>query len=95
IKAAFVLERQKSPIPKVYTMASNLIFVCLEGLLGKHFKKLIQCDLRLNLLSQQVEVELDSLYFEPRTSVFDEPKKTNEYELSMEARHGLFDLHIT
>jgi hypothetical protein len=68
---------------------------CPQGLLGKHFEKLIQCDPRLNFLSQQAEVELESPYFEPRTSVFDEPNETNEYDLSREARPGIFDLHRT
>ncbi|GKD12782.1 hypothetical protein Tco_1197189, partial [Tanacetum coccineum] len=68
---------------------------CPLGLLGKHFEKLIQCDPRLNFLSQQAEVELESPYFEPRTSVFDEPNETNEYDLSREARPGIFDLHRT
>lgn len=68
---------------------------CPQGLLGKHFEKLIQCDPRLNFVSQQAEVELESPYFEPRTSVFDEPNETNEYDLSREARPGIFDLHRT
>ncbi|CDP21606.1 unnamed protein product, partial [Coffea canephora] len=39
---------------------------CPQGLLGKHFEKLIQCDPRLNFLSKQGEITLDSPYFEPR-----------------------------
>lgn len=49
---------------------------CSQGLLGKHFEKLLQCDPRLNLLSQQGEIVLESPYFEPRVSMFgnaDEP----------------------
>lgn len=42
---------------------------CPQGLLNKHFEKLIQCDMRLNFLSQQPEVILDSPYFEPRASI--------------------------
>ena len=38
-------------------------------MLGKHFEKLIQCDPRLNFLSQQG--------FEPRSSVFDDTNETN------------------
>ncbi|KAL6012206.1 hypothetical protein ACLOJK_002684 [Asimina triloba] len=45
---------------------------CPQGLLSKHFEKLIQCDPRLNLLSQQPEVVLDSPYFESRISVFED-----------------------
>ncbi|GJU56859.1 hypothetical protein Tco_1234625 [Tanacetum coccineum] len=68
---------------------------CPQGLLGKHFEKLIKCDPHLNFLSQQAEVELESPYFEPMTSVFDEPNETNEYDLSREARPGILDLHRT
>ncbi|CAA2935191.1 Probable small nuclear ribonucleoprotein G [Olea europaea subsp. europaea] len=50
---------------------------CPQGLLGKHFEKLIQCDPRLNFLSQQGEITLDSPYFEPRVSVFDDPSENN------------------
>ncbi|KAI7724976.1 hypothetical protein M8C21_011197, partial [Ambrosia artemisiifolia] len=65
---------------------------CPQGLLGKHFEKLIQSDPRLNFLSQQPEIELESPYFEPRKSVFDEPNETNEYDLSREVRPTMFDL---
>ncbi|XP_076939668.1 uncharacterized protein LOC143608535 isoform X2 [Bidens hawaiensis] len=70
---------------------------CPQGLLGKHFEKLIQCDPRLNFLSQQPEIELESPYFEPRKSVFDEPGVSNEYELSRETQPGptIFDIHRT
>ncbi|XP_022749490.1 uncharacterized protein LOC111298968 isoform X2 [Durio zibethinus] len=50
---------------------------CPQESLNKHFEKLIQCDMRLNCLSRQPEIILDSPYFESRTSVFedcDEPK---------------------
>ncbi|GFZ04020.1 hypothetical protein Acr_16g0006440 [Actinidia rufa] len=53
---------------------------CPQGLLGKHFEKLIQCDPRLNFLSQQGDIVLESPYFEPRTSVLDD---------SNEANHGI------
>jgi hypothetical protein len=45
---------------------------CPQGLLNKHFDKLIQCDMRLNFLSQQPEIVLDSPYFESRASVFED-----------------------
>lgn len=41
---------------------------CPQGLLNKHFEKLIQCDMRLNFLSQQPEIILDSPFFEARAS---------------------------
>ncbi|XP_022038944.1 uncharacterized protein LOC110941596 isoform X2 [Helianthus annuus] len=70
---------------------------CPQGLLGKHFEKLIQCDPRLNFLSQQPEIELESPYFEPRKSVFDEPNESKEYDLSKEGRPGptIFDVQRT
>ncbi|XP_077238172.1 uncharacterized protein LOC143879597 isoform X2 [Tasmannia lanceolata] len=39
---------------------------CPQGLLNRHFEKLIQCDPHLNLLSQQPDIVLDSPYFESR-----------------------------
>lgn len=52
---------------------------CPQGLLNKHFEKLIQCDMRLNFLSRQPERALDSPYFEPRTSVFEDPNESKLY----------------
>ncbi|KAJ6934361.1 hypothetical protein NC651_009411 [Populus alba x Populus x berolinensis] len=43
---------------------------CQQGFMGKHFEKLIQCDPRLNFLSQQQEIILESPYFEQRVSAF-------------------------
>ncbi|KAJ6994036.1 hypothetical protein NC653_016994 [Populus alba x Populus x berolinensis] len=45
---------------------------CPQGLLNKHFEKLIQCDMRLNFLSQQPEINLNSPYFEQRPPVFED-----------------------
>ncbi|XP_010905052.1 uncharacterized protein [Elaeis guineensis] len=44
---------------------------CSQSLLSKNFEKLVQCDPRLNLLSRQPDIMLESLYFEPRCPVFD------------------------
>lgn len=52
---------------------------CPQGLLNKHFEKLIQCDMRLNFLSQQPEIVLDSPYFEPRSSVFEDPEESKDH----------------
>lgn len=49
---------------------------CPQGLLNKHFEKLIQCDMRLNFLSRQPDIVLDSPYFEPRSSVFESPEES-------------------
>ncbi|XP_071712357.1 uncharacterized protein [Rutidosis leptorrhynchoides] len=70
---------------------------CPQGLLGKHYEKLIQCDPRLNFLSQQAEVTLESPYFESRrSSVFDDPKEYIEHKLSSEGpTNTTLDLLIT
>lgn len=69
---------------------------CPQGSLGKHYEKLIQCDPRLNFLSQQAEVALESSpYFESRRSVFDEPSESIEYNLSSEGPTTLDNLHGT
>lgn len=45
---------------------------CPQSLLGKHFEKLIHCDPRLNFLSKQPEILLESPYFESRISGFND-----------------------
>ncbi|XP_055826656.1 uncharacterized protein LOC129895050 [Solanum dulcamara] len=58
---------------------------CPQGLLGKHFEKLIQCDPRLNFLSQQPEITLDSPHFESRISAFEDPNVSDsEFNLNNE-----------
>ncbi|GKA52486.1 hypothetical protein Tco_0745801, partial [Tanacetum coccineum] len=95
----FLSDTNHQPIKHTLWQATSYLWrhylQCPQGLLGTHFKKLIQCDAHLNFLNQQAEVELESSYSEPMTSVFDEPNKTIEYDLSREALSGLFDLHIT
>lgn len=48
---------------------------CPQGLLNKHFEKLIQCDMRLNFLSRQPEIILDSPYFEQRPSACEDAEE--------------------
>lgn len=55
---------------------------CPQGLLNKHFEKLIQCDMRLNFLSRQPEIILDSPYFEQRPSVFEDPDESKGHDFS-------------
>ncbi|KAK4761069.1 hypothetical protein SAY87_005962 [Trapa incisa] len=50
---------------------------CPQALLGRHFEKLIQCDPRLNFLSQQPEIVLECPYFEPKGLVFHESNEPN------------------
>ncbi|CAN6482234.1 unnamed protein product [Victoria cruziana] len=47
-----------------------------HGLLNKHFEKLIQCDPRLNLLSQREDISVDSPYFDSRGSAFDDQEES-------------------
>ncbi|CAN4098442.1 unnamed protein product [Withania somnifera] len=66
---------------------------CLPGLLGKHFKKLVQCDPRLNFLSQQAEITLDSPYFESRKSGFEDAHlRDHEFDLNNEMSPNFIDL---
>ncbi|XP_073273907.1 uncharacterized protein [Primulina huaijiensis] len=41
---------------------------CSPGVLNKHYEKLIQCDARLCILSQQPEIVMDSPYFDSQVS---------------------------
>ncbi|CAK7336344.1 unnamed protein product [Dovyalis caffra] len=66
---------------------------CQQGFMGKHFEKLIQCDPRLNFLSRQQEIILESPYFEQRVSAFGdlhEPGKVIDSEV--EERSAVFSL---
>ncbi|KAL6958279.1 hypothetical protein U1Q18_027093 [Sarracenia purpurea var. burkii] len=66
---------------------------CPQGLLGKHFEKLIQCDPRLNFLSQQGEIVVGSPYFETNSSVFDNSNESDHrFDLNGEERKAFFDL---
>ncbi|XP_028776809.1 uncharacterized protein LOC114733503 isoform X2 [Neltuma alba] len=55
---------------------------CPQGLLNKHFEKLIQCDARLNFLSQQPAIILDSPYFDTRPAAFVEPDESKDHCLN-------------
>ena len=61
---------------------------CPSTLLGKNFEKLVQCDQRLNQLSQQADIILDPPVFEPRCSIFEDP-----VELKCHAFANLKDEH--
>ena len=52
-----------------------------NGLLNKHFEKLIQCDMRLNFLSRQPEIILNSPYFESHSSAFDASNESKNHGL--------------
>lgn len=54
---------------------------CPQGLLAKHFEKLIQCDMRLNFLSQQPEIILDSPHFDTQPSAFEDPDNPKDCDL--------------
>ncbi|RDX91617.1 hypothetical protein CR513_26378 [Mucuna pruriens] len=66
---------------------------CPQGLLGKHFEKLVQCDPRLNFLSQQPDMVLDSPYFEPGTSsIHDHIESSDGFDTKSEEQGGIFGL---
>ncbi|KAJ7979576.1 ATP-dependent DNA helicase [Quillaja saponaria] len=54
---------------------------CPQELLSKHFEKLIQCDMRLNFLSQQPKIVLDSPYFESQPSIFEDLGECRDHDL--------------
>ncbi|KAI3754527.1 hypothetical protein L1987_54312 [Smallanthus sonchifolius] len=50
---------------------------CEQGVLDKHYEKLIQCDARLNFLSQQQNIVLNFPYFPSSTSINDRDMSGN------------------
>lgn len=47
---------------------------CAPGILNKHIEKLLQCDHRLFCLSREPsEIHFDSLFFDTRQSIFEDP----------------------
>ncbi|KAF7814580.1 uncharacterized protein G2W53_028549 [Senna tora] len=65
---------------------------CPQGLLGKHYEKLIQCDPRLNFLSQQPEVVLDCPYFELKTAMDDQVESADALDRISRENAGFFGL---
>ncbi|KAL5072334.1 hypothetical protein RYX36_011318 [Vicia faba] len=65
---------------------------CPQGLLGRHFEKLIQCDPRLNILSQQQDFVLESPYFEPGTAIHDHIESSDGFDRKSEGQAGIFGL---
>ncbi|KAL2458227.1 hypothetical protein Adt_46041 [Abeliophyllum distichum] len=62
---------------------------CPPGVLNKHYEKLIQCDRRLYILSRQLEIVIDSPYFEAHASVLKNPEESRGCEFdSPAAAHG-------
>lgn len=54
---------------------------CPPGVLNKHFEKLIQCDTRLNMLSQQPEIVMDTPYFDTQASAVENPDEFKSSQL--------------
>ncbi|KAH1117228.1 hypothetical protein AAZX31_17G069300 [Glycine max] len=54
-----------------------------QGLLAKHFEKLIQCDARLNFLSQQPEIILDSPHFDTQPAAFENLDNPEDRDLHL------------
>ncbi|KAF8033728.1 hypothetical protein BT93_C0094 [Corymbia citriodora subsp. variegata] len=68
------------------------------GLLYKHFEKLIQCDMRLNYLSRQPEVVLESPLFDTRPSIFEDLEETKGCGYDNGTKNeesGIADLHVS
>ncbi|KAM1462766.1 hypothetical protein ACFX1S_047047 [Malus domestica] len=62
---------------------------CPQGLLfGKHFEKLIQCDPRLNFLSQQPEIVLESPFFDARATVTGGPDDEYRHRFGTKNEEG-------
>lgn len=57
---------------------------CPQGVLNRHFEKLIQCDARLNFLSRQPEITLDSphFHFYGRPSAYKNPDNLKYHDLN-------------
>ncbi|KAF8391852.1 hypothetical protein HHK36_022190 [Tetracentron sinense] len=85
IGAATALEVRATGIPYVFApcIALQVTFsAVLTRVANQAFEKLIQCDQRLNLLSRQLEIVLDSPYFEPRAPIFEDPDESNPLQLN-------------
>ncbi|KAG2243578.1 hypothetical protein Bca52824_094576 [Brassica carinata] len=52
---------------------------CAQGIMNKHFEKLVQCDHRLFHLSREPEIKMDSPYFDARPSIFEDPSESKGY----------------
>lgn len=61
---------------------------CPQGLLAKHFEKLIQCDTRLNILSRRRDLVLDSPYFDTQPSAFWDPDNPKDHDLHQVSGKG-------
>ncbi|CAF2132393.1 BnaA03g50530D [Brassica napus] len=52
---------------------------CAQGIMNKHFEKLVQCDHRLFHLSREPEIIMDFPYFDARQSIFEDPSESKGY----------------
>ncbi|THG02836.1 hypothetical protein TEA_027831 [Camellia sinensis var. sinensis] len=66
---------------RVHEIMVQHFLQCTQGLLNKHYEKLIQCDMHLNLVSRQPEMVLDSPYFDARGSVLKDPNESEVQEV--------------
>ncbi|KAJ0233323.1 hypothetical protein HA466_0282930 [Hirschfeldia incana] len=55
---------------------------CPPGILNKHIEKLLQCDPRLFCLSREPEMNFDSLFFDTRQSIFEDPSVSGSQNIS-------------
>ncbi|CAA3016864.1 Hypothetical predicted protein [Olea europaea subsp. europaea] len=93
IVATHLLQRDQSTTQKTYYLEANFLLhwwraskyrkhflKCSLGMLNKNYEKLIQCDRCLYILSQQLEIVMDSPYFEAHASTFENPKESRGRE---------------
>ncbi|AES92461.1 hypothetical protein MtrunA17_Chr4g0073561 [Medicago truncatula] len=57
------------------------VLQCEQGLLIKHYEKLVQCNDRLKFLSQQPEIMVDSPHFDPRSAAIENPHNLKDCDL--------------
>ncbi|KAL2482811.1 hypothetical protein Fot_44255 [Forsythia ovata] len=55
---------------------------CPPGMLNKHYEKLIQCDMRLYILSRQTEVVMESPYFQSLLPVLKDLEESKSHEFN-------------
>ncbi|KAH9304607.1 hypothetical protein KI387_009011, partial [Taxus chinensis] len=61
------------------TICRRHFLQCPQGLLSRHYEKLIQCDPRLNVLSKKPFLSRDSPYFDTRSAAFQDQNEHSCY----------------
>uniref|UniRef100_A0A1J3GQA7 TRF2/HOY1 PH-like domain-containing protein n=1 Tax=Noccaea caerulescens TaxID=107243 RepID=A0A1J3GQA7_NOCCA len=66
---------------------------CAQGIMNKHFEKLVQCDHRLFHLSRQPEIVVDSPYFDSRQSIFEDPSESKGHPYGLNTGPSISGTH--